>query len=281
MEEPTGLVYLIRNRITGKKYVGQTIHNIKERWRKHCLTSSNCKVLKRAIIKYGAKAFEVSTLESGLPRRELNEREKYWIGELKTRVPLGYNLLDGGNSTDLVNTSRSKKRKATLAALAARGLPKGKSPLTESDVTEIFRLYESGESQKILAENFGVHKSTISHIIEGKNWSHLGLSTTRLRTQKVISEDQAIEALRLNSLEIGSKKISKLVGISVGSVNRVLRGCLFPGLQGKFGERRYVRRGVQTSIIIRIKYLRDMGWSCPKIGKELGINQVTAWKYCK
>ena len=247
MEEPKGVVYLIRNKITGKKYVGQTIYRLSERWRKHLLPSSKCKVLRRAILKYGVGAFEMSTLESGLSRVELNEREIYWIKELKTLVPAGYNLLEGGNSTDLVNTSRSKTRKATLAALAARGLPKGPSPLTESDVREIFRMYNSGWDQKGIAKHFGVHKSTISHIIEGKNWGHLGLAPTRTR-KKLVSKGQAIEVFRLNSLDIVSSRIGKLIGISKESVNRVLRGALFPELMAQYGGRRYAKRVLEHSV---------------------------------
>jgi group I intron endonuclease len=241
MEEHVGLVYLVRNRVTGKKYVGQTIYSLRKRWKGHCHPNSGCKVLRRAILKYGAESFEISTLESGLSRGNLNEREKYWIGELKTRVPLGYNLLDGGNSTDLVNTSRSKTRKATLAALAARGLPKGKSPLTESDVREMFSRHNLGDDQKDIAKHFDVHKSTVSHIIEGKNWGHLGLVSTRIRS-KAVNRSQAVEVFRLNSLDTPSRRIGKLIGLSKASVDRVLRGALFPEVLAEFGERRHPKR---------------------------------------
>lgn len=242
MEDLLGLIYLVHNRTTGKRYVGQTISSLKERWRRHCHPSSNCKVLKRAILKYGVEAFEVSALESNVPRSVLGEREQYWIEKLKTRVPLGYNLLAGRSSTELVNASRSKTRKATLAALAERGLPKGKSPLTESSVREVFRRYNSGEDQKDIAKHFGVHKSTISHIIEGKNWSHLGLVPTRTRSERV-TKAKAVEAFRLNSSGISSVRIGGLLGVSKSSVNRVLRGALFPELRVEFGERRHTPKG--------------------------------------
>ena len=168
-----------------------------------------------------------------------------------------------------------------MAALAARGLPKGKSPLTETDVREIFRRFNSGENQNTIAKNFSVHKSTISHIVEGKNWSHLGLLTTRPRIKKVVTEDQATETLRLNSLGSWPKEISKLVGISTSSIKKVLRGSLFPSLQGKFGERKYIERGVSVEVIRKIKELRGQGLSYSRIGKEVGVNLVTAWKYCR
>ena len=255
MEEPVGLIYLVRNKVTGKKYVGQTIYSLSKRWKGHCHPNSGCKVLRRAILKYGAESFEVSALESGLTRGDLNEREKYWIGELKTKVPLGYNLLDGGNSTDLVNTSRSKTRKATLAALAARGLPKGKSPLTESDIREVFRRHNSGEDQKDIARHFGVHKSTVSHIIEGKNWGHLGLISTRTRS-KAVTKAQAIEVFRLNSLDTPSIRIGLLIGLSKASVDRVLRGVLFPELRAELGERRYPKRVRSRNLALPVKISR-------------------------
>lgn len=242
MEDLLGLVYLVRNKTTGKRYVGQTISSLRERWRRHCHPSSNCKVLKRAILKYGVESFEVNVLESRVPKSMLGEREQYWIEKLKTKAPLGYNLLAGWSSTELVNASRSKTRKATLAALAERGLPKGKSPLTESDVREIFKRYNSGEDQKDIARHFVVHKSTISHIIEGKNWSHLGLVSTRRRI-KAVTKTQAMEAFRLNSLGTSSVKIGQLLGVSKGSIDRVLRGALFPEVRAEFGERHYTPKG--------------------------------------
>jgi hypothetical protein len=198
-------------------------------------------VLKRAILKYGVEVFEVSVLESSIPRSMLGERERYWIEKLKTKVPLGYNLLDGWSSTDLVNASRSRTRRATLAALAERGLPKGPSPLTESDVKEVFRRHDLGDDQKGIAKHFGVHKSTISHIIEGKNWGHLGLTSTRIR-KKAVTLNQAVEVFRLNSLDTPSIRIGSLIGLSKGSVDRVLRGALFPELRAELGERRYPKR---------------------------------------
>jgi group I intron endonuclease len=230
VKDPVGTIYLIRNKLTGKKYVGQTRYSLSKRWRNHCHSSSGCRVLKRAIAKYGVRSFEMSVLESQVPQEKLDERERHWIGKLRTKVPVGYNLLEGGNSTALVNTRRSKTRKAQLAALAEQGLPKGPSSLTESDVREIFERSNSGESQKDIAKHFKVHTSTVSHITEGKNWSHLGLTPTRNRRRK-ISKNQAIETLRLKSLGASSVRIGTTVGISKGSVNRVVRGALFPELQ--------------------------------------------------
>lgn len=55
-----------------------------------------------------------------------------------------------------------------------RGSGHGLSKLTESDVQEIRRLYETGKwLQRELAEMFGVQRGTISGIVRRRGWKHV------------------------------------------------------------------------------------------------------------
>jgi|SRR5260221_3302565 len=57
-------IYLHRNRINGKSYVGQTKKTIEERWKEHLKCAKGTRVIKNArgftgaIRKYGAASFE-------------------------------------------------------------------------------------------------------------------------------------------------------------------------------------------------------------------------------
>jgi hypothetical protein len=49
----------------------------------------------------------------------------------------------------------------------------GKARLTSSDVHEIMRLRRQGLTTRKIAEQFGVHHSTIKRIVGGANWCHI------------------------------------------------------------------------------------------------------------
>lgn len=56
-----------------------------------------------------------------------------------------------------------------------RGADKGTSKLTKSDVRKIVHLSKSKVTQREIAHRYGVHQSTVSDIVNGKLWNHLGL----------------------------------------------------------------------------------------------------------
>ncbi len=89
------VIYLITNLLNGKKYVGQTRRELRQRISQHKNDSEA--YIDRAIKKHGWENFSVSILEECASPDELNDREIYWIGALNTRKPNGYNLTDGGN----------------------------------------------------------------------------------------------------------------------------------------------------------------------------------------
>lgn len=57
----------------------------------------------------------------------------------------------------------------------ARGSAAAPARLSEAAAREIHRRYSDGEQLIPLADEFGVHHSTISAIARGRSWRHLGL----------------------------------------------------------------------------------------------------------
>lgn len=92
------IIYCITCRLNGKSYVGQTITSLLHRWSEHKLDAKHGgnALLYRAIRKYGPDAFDLRVLEECHSIDELNEREQFWISELKTHSDEGYNCTDGG-----------------------------------------------------------------------------------------------------------------------------------------------------------------------------------------
>jgi group I intron endonuclease len=86
------IVYKITNKINGKMYIGQTISSIEERWAGHCYNSSRCTRMKNAINKYGKENFSIEVIEICSTQEELDEKETFYIKQLNTLSPNGYNL---------------------------------------------------------------------------------------------------------------------------------------------------------------------------------------------
>jgi len=112
-------IYVVENLINGKMYVGQTV-DLDRRWSLHLSKSSNCLYLHRAIEKYGTENFEMVIIETLDNQEESNEREKYWISELNTLSPVGYNLKAGGDMGG-VPCEETRSRMSASAKNRARG----------------------------------------------------------------------------------------------------------------------------------------------------------------
>lgn len=106
-----GYIYVIENTINYKLYVGQTV-NLERRRRSHFSNSreQGNQAIKAAMQKYGKNHFDFVILEGCETSDELNERESYWIKELNTISPYGYNLNSGGQSFVISDETRLKMK---------------------------------------------------------------------------------------------------------------------------------------------------------------------------
>lgn len=82
-----GRIYIIKNTVSDKVYVGQTKVSLKLRFQNHLSAARNGKdyIIGKAIRKYGEDKFYIELLEE-CTVEELNEREKYWIASLILRI---------------------------------------------------------------------------------------------------------------------------------------------------------------------------------------------------
>lgn len=105
-------VYLRTNLINGKQYVGQT-KNIRTRennWR--CIKARYAnKILTEEREKYGANNFKMDILAECETQEEAWELEQRYIAELGTRFPAGYNMCNGGKTSEgTIFTEETKKK---------------------------------------------------------------------------------------------------------------------------------------------------------------------------
>lgn len=100
-----GFIYVIKNDINNKLYVGQTVTTILNRWYHHldAYTREDWH-LYRAMRKYGIEHFSIELLEE-CPNDIIDEREKYWINKLDTYYH-GYNMTIGGEGRTALDRNK-------------------------------------------------------------------------------------------------------------------------------------------------------------------------------
>lgn len=98
------IIYKTTNLINGKIYIGQDCHNDPNYY-----GSGIC--LNNSLKKYGKENFKKEIICECATKEELDEKEKYWIKELKSKFPNGYNLTDGGGGNLGYKMSEETKNK--------------------------------------------------------------------------------------------------------------------------------------------------------------------------
>lgn len=98
-------IYVITNRINGKRYVGKTTSSIEKRFQEHKYDAYNRQIKNRplymAMRKYGIENFSIKQLEE-CNVDELSLKEMYWINKLDT-YRNGYNATLGGDGRVIYN----------------------------------------------------------------------------------------------------------------------------------------------------------------------------------
>lgn len=189
-----GIIYIIRNDINSKVYVGQTFRSLEERWKEHlrskCSKGEKHMLIKRAIFKYGKEHFTISILEK-CEESKLDEREVYYI-KLYNSYLSGYNMTKGGQE--------------------------GTKPLKLLNVEkEIISLYKEGFSLREIAKEYNVDKCTIKHILEINN-----IKIRKVRTYKYTRKDKMNILKDLNVLN--RKEIMIKYNISASYLSQLING---------------------------------------------------------
>lgn len=106
-----GIIYLIKNRINNKCYVGQTYRKLRKRITAHIsdFRQGHTTALYRAFNKYGLENFDVYVLEFNIPLWLLNYKEIYYTLKYNALSPNGYVLNAGGGREGVVSEETKRK----------------------------------------------------------------------------------------------------------------------------------------------------------------------------
>lgn len=175
------IVYLLTSP-SGKKYVGITSKTLAARWSNHCWRArrGSTFVLHAAIRRYGPESFKVEVIEETETWEEVCEREKFWIIELQSKAPNGYNLTDGGDGTigfsqevrDKMSASQTGKKHSDETRAKMSAAAKGRKLSEETRA----RMSAAAKSRPI------EHRAKLSEAQKGRKYSdesRLKMSITR------------------------------------------------------------------------------------------------------
>lgn len=161
-------IYLIKNNINGKCYVGQS-KNIEARWAEHKRLVKSNKPIKNtyplycAFIKYGIANFTFSILETVKDHALLNATENKYIAKYDT-VAKGYNQIytsRNGLSKEELNKRRYEKYGVTKETLF--------NQLTENTFEHVASIYEvSSNTIRKWCADFGIPNKAEYYVSSAK-----------------------------------------------------------------------------------------------------------------
>lgn len=106
------IIYMHKNKINGKMYIGQTCQTLEQRFQANGGHYKSCSLFYKAIQKYGWNNFEHIILKENLTLEQANYWEEYYIKSFHTHIedPLnnGYNLKKGGLNKQLSQSTKDK-----------------------------------------------------------------------------------------------------------------------------------------------------------------------------
>lgn len=185
-----GRIYIIKNTINDKVYVGQTTQSVRLRFLNHLSAARKGKDYRigQAIRKYGEANFYVETLEECL-KSELNERECYYIKLFNsTNSKFGYNISVGGHKV---------------------------TPPVQIDSEKVLELFKQGYSAWNISKILHTHIKNVTPILQTNNLVY-GQEKQRItkNTQSMIID--------LYLLGYGVMQICRELNVDKGTVRKYL-----------------------------------------------------------
>jgi group I intron endonuclease len=209
-------IYVIRNRVNEKVYVGQTWKNLKHRFAQHT-QSTWCRKLANAIKCHGKGNFYIKPLAYCGTQEAADLVERFFI-KVFDCIQKGYNLREGGESGHLA--SEETRRRMSYAK-------KGKKPSN----FEMLHSPESRQKQRLALKGNTNHKGKLaSDETKAKmSASHKGLPGTRTgskvteETRRKISKKLAGESnprAKVNASVVRSIREDRLRGVTLAEIAR-------------------------------------------------------------
>ncbi len=169
------IIYVARNRINGKRYVGATGKTLVHRRKRHVYDANHgkayCRVFHAAIRKYGIEAFDWSILTVCKTIDEAMATEKHLIKELKPE----YNISAGGRGIVGVSWSSERRIKILATMVGRKRTPEQIARMKAVPHDFAFKPIVCLQERKLFdsivgaAAFYGIPKGRISSVLRGES----------------------------------------------------------------------------------------------------------------
>jgi len=217
-----GWIYIIKNKLNSKCYVGQTKQKkVETRWKSY--KYYNTGYIGNAIQKYGLENFEFLVLHE-LPNDQLDDMEIFEIKNRQTIIPYGYNIQKGGIlCPDMSQDTRDKISKAN------KGLKRSEETLQKMRIAQKGRIISPEHRLKLSKAKKGVPLSKPQTDISRQKRSEALIGKYFYN-----SRQKSIDKFSLDGIFIESFKTQRSAARSAG-VHHELIGKCCKGLKSDCG----------------------------------------------
>lgn len=216
-----GVIYCYTNKINNKKYVGQTI-NPEQRFIQHKSSAFNPKdkdyeaPLHRAFRKYGYENFSYQILAEAETIEELNGLEIYYIAHLNTKIPNGYNILDGGRNEKKPKSKETKDK-----------LMKAHAKLSEQEIIVLRKAYANHSSPKQIYNELyktRMHYNSFLNIWSGQRYKTIMPEVFKERDKHTKLNAEIVKNIRKDREEnkISYQNLAKKYNISKSTIADII-----------------------------------------------------------
>ena len=178
-------IYIIKNNINDKVYIGQTCQSPSERFKQHMKPSTHKQrgsyKIYNAINKYGKENFYYEVLEEHISEEDINEREIYYIN-LYNSYEHGYNSTRGGD-TKIISRVQ--------------------------DIQKLKEMFNGNKTYEEMAEYFQVNKATIQRTLLS-----LGLKRNLIITEGYLIANKDIKT---------NKQMAEELNVSSATISRAFK----------------------------------------------------------
>jgi group I intron endonuclease len=146
-------IYIIKNKINNKIYIGQTKNSINTRWNGHKSRANKGSklIIHSAMRLHGIENFDIELLDIASSLEEANKKEYDFINQYNCKCPNGYNVVDGG-SVEFLNATgpKSEQHKEKIQ----NSHMKNAKPIVQFDIDTGNFIKEWNSSKELLRNGF-------------------------------------------------------------------------------------------------------------------------------
>lgn len=217
-----GWIYLIKNKIDSKCYVGQTRQKkVEMRWKSYKYYRTG--YIGNAIQKYGLDSFEFFVLHE-VPDEQLDNMEKIEIRERQTLAPNGYNIQPGGLlCPDMSEETRTK------ISLANKGL------VRSDETRKKMSIAQTGRTVSL------EHREKLSKAKKGKPLAKPQTEISKQKRSAALigkyfynSRQKSIDKFTLDGVFVENFKTQRSAASSIGAHHELIGKCC-KGLKTDYG----------------------------------------------